>query len=455
MTAAGTTIGNYVLGPLLGRGGTSEVYAAEHRFLGEPAAIKLLRPHLADSDEMMDALVAEARRTRAIQHANVVRVFDVGRDGDIVYLVIERIDGASLADRLRAGPLDEPTVRKLGAAIADGIGAAHDLGIVHRDLKPANVMLADDVPKVVDFGIARQLDKAVASGPRMGTPAYMAPEQLTNNVVAPSVDVWALGIVLFEAISGALPFDTRDGTCRQLVEPAPRPKHCSPALERLILACLAREPAKRPPTMAAIASELRGDVDERITELIDAPMAAPIARAPMGRAPVAPIPVATRRKRWPAIAVGLGILAIAIFAWQLTSRVGSSTAAAPAAGDAAVASTAPIDAGVAVMGIDARSPSVAAASIDASVADDDSVTVIDLDIRSIPTGAAIVVQGVTKGTTPATLSLPLPVDIELHRAGFRIAHRRAVKSGVVEVRLVPLIPKPPKKCPMPPCEGLD
>ncbi|MGH2899701.1 MAG: protein kinase domain-containing protein, partial [Solirubrobacteraceae bacterium] len=132
------TIGNYVLGPLLGRGGMSEVRSATHRFLDDRVAIKLLRSTAGDADAR-SAFLAEATQTRAIDHPGVVRVIDVGCDGDDFYIVMEHLDGETLATRLaHAGRLDEPTVRRLGAAVADGAAAAHARGIIHRDLKPGN-----------------------------------------------------------------------------------------------------------------------------------------------------------------------------------------------------------------------------------------------------------------------------------------------------------------------------
>ncbi|HTE56367.1 MAG TPA: serine/threonine-protein kinase, partial [Kofleriaceae bacterium] len=189
---AGRIIGNYELGELIGRGGASEVYAGEHRFLRHPVAVKLLRGELGADDPPLDAFLGEAARARAVQHPGVVAVLDFGRDEESgrCYLVMERIPGESLAARLaRAGRLDEEKVRQLGAALADGMQAAHDGGIVHRDLKPANVMLSGEQPTIVDFGLARDLGghSALETGRRVGTPAYMAPEQLTGGLIAPCV----------------------------------------------------------------------------------------------------------------------------------------------------------------------------------------------------------------------------------------------------------------------------
>jgi len=278
----------YVLGATLGRGATSEVFAVAGR---DELAIKRLHPHLLGDPRAVAAFQAELERARAVVHPNVARVHAIG-DG---FLVLERIHGESLATRLARGPLAEAEVRRLGAAIAGGMAAVHARGIVHRDLKPANLMLAGDVPKIVDFGIARSLEvDALATGTRLGTPAYMAPEQWTSGLVAPASDVWALGTILFEAATGYLPFEGFEGgRCPQLVELAPRAR-VSPALDRAIAACLERDPARRP-SMLALAAML--GADERITQDVGATL----VEAP-------------KRKRWPYIAAALGLAALIAYA---------------------------------------------------------------------------------------------------------------------------------------------
>ncbi len=130
MSSPPRTLGNYDLGVLIGRGGMSEVYEARHRFLGDVVAIKLLRSHLANDASATEAFVAEATRTRTIVHPNVVQVRDFGHDGGAFYLVMERLEGETLAALLKRGPLAEARARELGAAIADGVAAAHERGIV-------------------------------------------------------------------------------------------------------------------------------------------------------------------------------------------------------------------------------------------------------------------------------------------------------------------------------------
>ena len=307
--AVGLVVGDYILRSLIGGGGMSQVFAAEHRRSGATVAVKVLRPHFAADEAQAARFVAEATRTRAVAHGNVVRVLDCGRDDDgTLYLVMERIDGEDLAARLRrVDRLDEAEVRRIGAAVADGMQAAHERGIVHRDLKPANILVgADGTPKIVDFGIAKVLSgDGGATGPAMGTPHYMAPEQLGGGAVAPSVDIWALGVTLFEAATGTLPFTGfADGRCPQLVDAAPRPGERAPmsvALETLILQCLKRNAADRPASMRAIAERLRSDE-------------APLERA---TAPLAP-PVRTRR-RWPTIAAAalVALVIAGVTAWRL------------------------------------------------------------------------------------------------------------------------------------------
>jgi serine/threonine protein kinase len=308
MSSPPRSLGNYDLGALIGRGGMSEVYEARHRFLGDVVALKVLRSHLANDAKAVDAFAAEATRTRAIDHPNVVQVRDFGHDDGAFYLVMERLEGETLSALLERGPLAEARARELGAAIADGVAAAHAQGIVHRDLKPGNIVLVAGVPKIVDFGIARYIagDDSVTTGTRIGTPAYMAPEQLAGGLVAPCIDVWALGVVLFEMVTGSVPFDTSKGASPQLVTPAPRlAAPVSASFAALVASCLEKEPGRRPRTMADVARELRADdtSGERLTEDLGP------APSPVESATVAPVASTARRRRWiaPVIAIALGV----------------------------------------------------------------------------------------------------------------------------------------------------
>jgi hypothetical protein len=404
------TVAGYTLGRLLGRGGMSEVYAAAHPALGDHLALKLVHGELAS-----DAAVVR------LHHPNVVRIHEVGRDPDSghAYVVMDRIDGEDLATRLRARTLTEEEARTMFAAIADGMHAVHTAGIVHRDLKPANVMLRGDAPLIVDFGIAKSLgaQSALATGRRIGTPAYMAPEQLTGGLVAPCVDVLALGVMMFEAVTGCLPFDDfAEGRAPQLFETAPRAASratISPALDHLIARCLERDPGRRTRSMEAIARELRGDMDveaERVTQDAGALLAAPSLPAPR------------RTRVWPWAVGGAAAIALALGWFAARSDDGGAAAAA------------------------VETPPKPAAAPPPAVAPEAPVSTPSMivDVRSQPAGADIFVDGRHAGITPTRLSLPGPASLVVRRSGYRASTVRAVRAGALDVRLVP-VPKRPRE----------
>ncbi len=440
MSATARTIGNYTLGALIGHGGSSEVYEAV-RVDGLRVALKLLRADLTSTPAALRAFVAEATQTRAIEHPNVVRVLDVGRDEvGRMFIAMEHVVGENLAVRLsRRRRLDEAAVRALGAAIADGASAAHALGIIHRDLKPANVMLgAGDHPKLVDFGIAKLLGSRDATGPRMGTPAYMAPEQLVGNVTTPYVDIWALGVILFELVTGELPFDCTDGQCPQLASGPPRPSaltDLSPELEAAILACLSREPGRRPASMAVVAALLRGEalLDERLTESFTDDNAALLDAEPTR------LHVVERRassagqgtaRRWIAPAAASAIaVTLAILLWNRgdASSHPSVRAADEVTARAEPAAGAPAPVALSMGGVEGpdREPTAAP-------------TTLELELRSRPSGATIRIDGKVRGKTPSTLTLTPGASIELAMHGYRSQYARAERDGLVELGLVPV-----------------
>ncbi|HSN26459.1 MAG TPA: serine/threonine-protein kinase [Kofleriaceae bacterium] len=438
MSSSPRTLGNYVLGPLLGRGGSGEVFAAEPIGGGAPVAIKLLRSHLASDPAAIAAFQAEADRTRAIDHPNVVRVLDAGSDRDGFYLVMERLEGETLAARLARGPLPESAARRIGGAIADALAASHACGIVHRDLKPGNVVLVDDEPRIVDFGIARYIagEDPAHTQSRIGTPAYMAPEQLTGGLIAPCVDIWALGALLYELVTATAAFDAKAGNCPQLVEPAPRLGGIvSPAYASLVAACLEREPGRRPASAAEVARVLRGEVADRVTEDVGASLAAAgvpapaAARAPALAAAPSPALAHPAERRGPPLIVVVALVAVAvvlggaaIMVWKLAhdpSQPPSETSTAPEG--TAPAPTTPAPAVVPAPAPTTPAPATATR-----------------DIRSTPPGATISIAGTRAGVTPATITTAIPATIVVTRAGYKPASVRAEKAGLVDIGLVPL-----------------
>jgi serine/threonine protein kinase len=257
--------GRYRIVRFVGRGGMGEVYEAYDLELGERVAIKILKQDIADDPRMAARLKREVQLARKVTHPNVCRVFDVGyhhADGQrLLFLTMELLSGETLRQHLqRAGRLSADQALPIVVQLADALAAAHAAGVIHRDLKSDNVMLLpapSGVRAVVtDFGLACAAlgsnGKQSSSGLVIGTAAYMAPEQVEAAPITPSVDVYALGIVMFELVTGALPFQGGPPSAvalRRLHERAPSPRKLVPTLsatwETTIARCLARAPTDR------------------------------------------------------------------------------------------------------------------------------------------------------------------------------------------------------------------
>jgi eukaryotic-like serine/threonine-protein kinase len=194
--------GRYRLGTLLGRGGMSDVFRAVDEVNSTDVAIKIVR---SPDREYAQRLAQEAQALRRFSHPGLVQLYESGVNGDMAYLVMEFVDGPSLDQLLRQGPLTTAETAALGSSLADALAYAHTQGVVHRDVKPANVLLGPDgLARLTDFGIARLVDESTLTltGTMLGTATYMAPEQLENHAVGPSADVFSLGIVLLECLTG-------------------------------------------------------------------------------------------------------------------------------------------------------------------------------------------------------------------------------------------------------------
>ena len=219
--------GKYRLGPVIGAGGVATVYRATHIWTEREVAVKILDPTLPHFDRLREGFLREARATVQLDHPNVVDVLDMGEDGwEIAFLVMELLEGPTLRDvLLEHGHLDPEETLAVLLPLVDALEKAHELGIVHRDFKPENIMLTPDAygaatPKLLDFGVAEILQDARArqangqSDVIMGTPQYMAPEQARNQsaLVGPHTDVWGVGVVLYECLTGCSPFDGESAT---------------------------------------------------------------------------------------------------------------------------------------------------------------------------------------------------------------------------------------------------
>jgi serine/threonine-protein kinase len=255
----GTSVaGRYRILGLLGRGGMGEVYRAHDVRLDQPVALKFLPEALGRDGAAVARFHNEVRTARQVTHPNVCRVHDIGEAGGVPFISMEFVDGEDLASLLqRIGRLPQDKGVEVAHALCAGLAAAHARGVLHRDLKPANIMLNRAGRVIImDFGLARVA--AQARGPEVlaGTPAYMAPEQLQGREVTARSDLYALGLVLYEIFTGVRVFS---GTARgPVTAPSLVVKDLSPAIDRLVLACLNDDPQRRPASAMAVAQALPG-----------------------------------------------------------------------------------------------------------------------------------------------------------------------------------------------------
>jgi hypothetical protein len=267
--AAGRVVGDYEIKGELGRGGMGVVYRARQVSLNRIVALKMLTGHYG-ADELARFL-AEAETAASLHHSNIVQIYEVGEIDGAPFFSMEYIESGSLADQLRTGPIDDREAAKLLISVARALHFAHRNSVVHRDMKPANILLdPDDVPKVADFGIAKRLTANSAltqSGAVIGTPTYMAPEQArgTSRDVGAAADVYSLGAILYEMLSGRPPFLPDDSetalTVRVITEDAVSPAFYRPGiprdLETICLKCLEKNPRDRYESAATFAEDLR------------------------------------------------------------------------------------------------------------------------------------------------------------------------------------------------------
>ncbi|MEV7504742.1 serine/threonine-protein kinase [Streptomyces sp. NPDC093018] len=299
--------GRYRLRDTIGRGAMGEVWRAFDETLGRPVAVKLLLPH--DSDPTASSRFRlEAQTAGRLSHPNVVGVLDFGEFEGRLFLVMELVDGGSLDGLLSAsGPLSAERVATIAAQAAVGLALAHRQGIVHRDIKPANLLLsADDTLKIGDFGIARFFDDPnsalTATGQIVGTSLYLAPERALGRTAGPASDVYSLGCVLYQLLTGRPPFqaDSPLAVLHQHLDATPVPPRqlrtdLSPAFENYLLGLLAKEPESRP--TADEVADWFGRGSWR-----GAPEPMPVAHQGHGRSkqPLTPAPRSTRRAATPA-----------------------------------------------------------------------------------------------------------------------------------------------------------
>lgn len=327
-TLVGQQVGEYRVCRRLGSGGMGVVYEGEHVAIGRKVAMKFIRPGQAELPQARD-LLQEAQAASAIRHRGIIEIFGLGHlPGVGQYLIMEHLEGQSLDEVIRErAPMPPAQVLRLLAEVLEALAAAHAVGVIHRDLKPGNLFLVSESSgseyvKVLDFGLAKRSSLPQGTAPQtrasviLGTPEYMAPEQILSEPVGPYTDLYAVGGIGFEMLTGQLPFRGRSAMetlAQHLQNAPPAPSSLVPLpaeVDALILRLLAKEPQQRPSSAVAMAEEMR----QLATRLESSPL--PPAPAPAAEAvppEVAPAPAPRPwRQRWRLVAGGLVLLALGL-----------------------------------------------------------------------------------------------------------------------------------------------
>jgi eukaryotic-like serine/threonine-protein kinase len=313
--------GRYEIVELIGKGGMSSVFKAHDRLLDRTVAIKVLHPHYTEDEEYVERFRREARSVAQVSHPNIVTVIDRGEDDRRQYIVFEYVEGENLKELLqRTGPLPIRDALVLALQMARALSFAHSRGLVHRDVKPQNVLLnADAQAKMTDFGIAREVDVqgVTITGTVLGTSEYIAPEQARGQQVDQQTDVYSLGVVLYELLTGSVPYEGDNFVTvalRHVNEPIPSVLEQRPDVPPRLGLAVERAMAKSPRDRFASMDELVGELEACLAELDPiSEEATMIARRPV--VPAAQRQRAPRRRRrlgvlWPIAAV-VGIVGIA------------------------------------------------------------------------------------------------------------------------------------------------
>jgi len=267
--------GRYTIVRELGRGAMGIVYLAEDSVLTRTVALKMIA--LTGSDSERDTAEArfrqEARAAGGISHPSIITIYDVGREGDAAFIAMELVEGRELRDLIREGEITASRAIEIAALVAEALAYAHERGVIHRDIKPGNIMvLADGRVKIMDFGIARLTQSSVKTqtGVLLGSPQYMAPEQIIGQPLDHRADIFSLGLVLYEMITGSKPFqgeDIPELTFKVANLPAAPPSHLAPDLPQVIDFIVARALKKRPDERYASAAEMAKDLHNALNEV--------------------------------------------------------------------------------------------------------------------------------------------------------------------------------------------
>jgi serine/threonine-protein kinase len=426
----GTVLGAYRLERLLGIGGMGFVYLAEHTRLGRRVALKMLRQEYTKNPDLVRRFFGEARAVNRIAHENIVQITDfIEAPGGDNYYIMELLEGNNLGHLISDhGPLRIERVLRIGAQAADALAAVHTAGIIHRDLKSENIFLISaggqpDFVKLLDFGLAKLIEDGkathqTAEGVILGTPEYMSPEQAAGKAVDHRADIYSLGIILYEILTGRKPFTGQEFgqvAVQHITRKPTRPSklknpavHVPRRLERLILDMLAKDPDARPQTMHEVHQRLRAIAGaESVLLKGEAPLRAP-----------------RRGLRWLGLAAAALLLAAAGLGLAHQQGLFDETAPKP------------------------RDPGPAGADAAMAPAPAPQPVAVTIDVESRPSGARVrrLPDGVLLGETPLRLSLeqsPAAQQLELLLDG----HRPVVQTVplAADRRLLVMLPPKAKK----------
>ena len=285
---AGTTLGFYSVTAKIGEGGMGEVYRARDTTLDRDVAIKVLSDAFASDPDRLARFEREAKVLASLNHPNIGAIYGLETSGDTRALVLELVEGPTLADRIRQGPIPFDEALPIAKQIAEALEAAHEAGVIHRDLKPANIKVRDDgTVKVLDFGLAKAVTgdgtardgsdsptmTATATGIIMGTAAYMSPEQARGKAVDRRTDVWAFGTVLYEMLTGQRAFAADDLSATLVavlttdVDLDRLPAETPPRLRRVLATCLQKDPRQRVRDIADVRLAMEGAFETTVSTL--------------------------------------------------------------------------------------------------------------------------------------------------------------------------------------------
>jgi eukaryotic-like serine/threonine-protein kinase len=400
----GTQLGNYRVIARLGEGGMGTVYRATDTMLDRDVALKVLRPELARQAALVERFRAEAVALARLRHEHIAALYGLDRQGDELVMVMEFVSGETLEHRLaRLGPMNWQEALPIMRGVLAALGHAHVRGVVHRDIKPANVMVdADGTVKVMDFGIARLMgeNRQTRAGVAIGTPSYMAPEQLRGEDVDGRTDLYAAGALLFELLTGRVAFEADSDyslMMQQLNEPPRPPSTLTPGVPRALDAAVSRAMAKQPAQRFASATDFSRALDAIAPDAFSAEPIRDVAAAVAAKAP----------RDWRVYVIaGCVAVAAAIGVAAMRQSPGNAGGSATATADSAARVGDSLQTTSTVVPASARTQPETPPLPQVAAATGSGVAPVTIDVATVPPPATTRVPSESRQRTPARTPAP-------------------------------------------------